>query len=185
MEAIYDARKLRKVMRRTFLMTIPVQLVEAFPLWLSTWLSRQPTIGGDGWESNPPRTPQQRPANGFEDRGRHQPPNIPSAGYISARVKASERASWIIAIAAIVVLPAIFMFLVTTFLFAFSSGQSRMVAVVNTVDLVVVALGVVVAAVTWRWRSAPTAIKVTAAVTGASWFLAVLVELVLSFFLGA
>ena len=36
--------------------------------------------GGDGWESNPPRTPQQRPADGFEDRGRHQPPNIPSAG---------------------------------------------------------------------------------------------------------
>src|SRR6202158_4984196 len=35
--------------------------------------------GGDGWESNPPRTPQQRPANGFEDRGRHQPPIIPSA----------------------------------------------------------------------------------------------------------
>src|SRR2546422_2937744 len=26
-------------------------------------------FGGDGWESNPPRTPQQRPANGFEDRG--------------------------------------------------------------------------------------------------------------------
>ncbi len=38
-----------------------------------------PESGGDGWESNPPRTPQQRPANGFEDRGRHQPPNIPSA----------------------------------------------------------------------------------------------------------
>jgi hypothetical protein len=34
-------------------------------------------FGGDGWESNPPRTPQQRPANGFEDRGRHQPPIIP------------------------------------------------------------------------------------------------------------
>jgi hypothetical protein len=32
--------------------------------------------GGDGWESSPPRTPQQRPANGFEDRGpgvRHRP----------------------------------------------------------------------------------------------------------------
>src|SRR5487761_909818 len=29
------------------------------------------TNGGDGCESNPPRTPQQRPANGFEDpRGR-------------------------------------------------------------------------------------------------------------------
>src|SRR5712692_3844332 len=27
------------------------------------------THGGDGWESNPPRTPQQRPANSFEDRG--------------------------------------------------------------------------------------------------------------------
>src|SRR5437879_7097791 len=25
-------------------------------------------FGGDGWESNPPRTPPQRPANGFEDR---------------------------------------------------------------------------------------------------------------------
>jgi hypothetical protein len=34
-------------------------------------------IGGDGWESNPPRTPQQRPANGFEDRGEHQLPYIP------------------------------------------------------------------------------------------------------------
>jgi hypothetical protein len=33
--------------------------------------------GGDGWESNPPRTPQQRPANGFEDRGEHQLSIIP------------------------------------------------------------------------------------------------------------
>src|SRR5205085_8876061 len=24
-------------------------------------------LGGDGWESNPPRTPHQRPADGFED----------------------------------------------------------------------------------------------------------------------
>ena len=40
-------------------------------------------IGGDGWESNPPRTPQQRPANGFEDRGRHQPPIIPSAATLT------------------------------------------------------------------------------------------------------
>src|SRR5205809_5353886 len=35
-------------------------------------------VGGDGWESNPPRTPQQRPADGFEDRGRHQSSFIPS-----------------------------------------------------------------------------------------------------------
>src|SRR5579864_8511842 len=26
-------------------------------------------FGGDGWESNPPRTRHRRPANGFEDRG--------------------------------------------------------------------------------------------------------------------
>ena len=49
-------------------------------LWLSTWLSKRPKMpkfGGDGWESNPPRTPQQRPADGFEDRGEHQLPYIP------------------------------------------------------------------------------------------------------------
>src|SRR4029077_15571505 len=45
--------------------------------------------GGDGWESNPPRTPQQRPANGFEDRGRHQPPIIPSPS--SLRVSPLQR----------------------------------------------------------------------------------------------
>src|SRR5215471_21871564 len=37
--------------------------------------------GGDGWESNPPGTAQHRPTDGFEDRGRHQPPNIP--GWLS------------------------------------------------------------------------------------------------------
>jgi hypothetical protein len=26
-------------------------------------------FGGDGWESNPPRTPHSAPQNGFEDRG--------------------------------------------------------------------------------------------------------------------
>src|SRR2546428_11525361 len=33
--------------------------------------------GGGGWGSNPPRTPPQRPANGFEDRRRDQPPHNP------------------------------------------------------------------------------------------------------------
>src|ERR1700704_25763 len=42
-------------------------------------------VGGDGWESNPPRTPQQRPSNGFEDRGRHQPPYIPSPATLTTR----------------------------------------------------------------------------------------------------
>src|SRR5215472_15563578 len=37
-----------------------------------------PRSGGDGWESNPPGTAQHRPTDGFEDRERHQPPNIPS-----------------------------------------------------------------------------------------------------------
>jgi hypothetical protein len=33
--------------------------------------------GGDGWESNPPGAARHRPSDGFEDRGGHQPPNIP------------------------------------------------------------------------------------------------------------
>jgi hypothetical protein len=33
--------------------------------------------GGDGWESKPLGTPRQRATDGFEDRERHQPPNIP------------------------------------------------------------------------------------------------------------
>src|SRR3990170_415792 len=32
--------------------------------------------GGDGWESNPPR-PVARPAAGFEDRGAHRDPTTP------------------------------------------------------------------------------------------------------------
>ena len=31
--------------------------------------------GGSAWESNPPPTPQPARDNGFEDRGRHQPPS--------------------------------------------------------------------------------------------------------------
>ena len=100
-------------------------------------------------------------------------------------MKASERAWWIGGIAAIVVVPAMFMYLVTTFLFAFSGGQTRMVGVVNAVALAMVAITIVVAAVTWRWRSAPVAVAVTAAVSAAGWFLAVVGEWVVSFFLGA
>src|SRR5438445_11117077 len=39
--------------------------------------------GGDGWESNPPRTPQQRPTNSFEDCGQAVPTSPP----VSARVQ--------------------------------------------------------------------------------------------------
>src|SRR6266852_2988526 len=44
--------------------------------------------GGDGWESNPPRTPQQRPANGFEDRG----PRVHISPWASAQVRFSATA---------------------------------------------------------------------------------------------
>src|SRR5213082_4153253 len=46
--------------------------------------------GGDGWESNPPRTRHRRPADGFEDRGRHQPPNIPSSRPKSDRLASAS-----------------------------------------------------------------------------------------------
>src|SRR5713101_1104842 len=58
--------------------------------------------GGDGWESNPPRTPQQRPANSFEDRGPggpmgcwSEPYPAPCEGFTAdwrARVKRHESA---------------------------------------------------------------------------------------------
>src|SRR6185503_5625259 len=35
--------------------------------------------GGSAWESNPPSTPKPAPNNGFEDRGRHQPPSASAA----------------------------------------------------------------------------------------------------------
>src|SRR2546429_8606856 len=44
--------------------------------------------GGDGWESNPPGTAQHRPTDGFEDRERHQPPNIPSGVSLTQVVRA-------------------------------------------------------------------------------------------------
>src|ERR1700687_749181 len=43
-------------------------------------------VGGDGWESNPPRTPHQRPANGFEDRG----PAVHNCPHAGAAVRTKE-----------------------------------------------------------------------------------------------
>ena len=56
-------------------------------------------------------------------------------------------------------------YLVTTFLFAFSGGQYRMVAVVNLGAVAVISLGVLVAAVKWIVRSSAEAIKWTAIAT--------------------
>src|SRR5256885_17151123 len=60
---------------------------------------------------------------------------------------------WVIVIAAAIAVPAVLMYLVTTFLFAFSGGQYRMVAVVNFAALAMIAIPSVAAAVAWRMRS--------------------------------
>src|SRR5262245_12151950 len=91
----------------------------------------------------------------------------------------------IIAIAAIAIISAGFMYLVTTFLFAFSGGQYRMVQVVNYGALAVVTLVVLAAAVTWRLRSASAAIKAAGVATAVGWIAAVIIAWLLSFWLGA
>lgn len=90
-----------------------------------------------------------------------------------------------VAIAAIVLPAAGAGFLVTTFLFAFSGGQSRMVAIVNLGPLAVIGLSILVAAVTWRLRSAAAAIKWTAIASGVGWLAAIVSEWLLSFKFGA
>ena len=70
-----------------------------------------------------------------------------------------------VAIAVIVLGVAAVGYLVTTFLFAFSGGQYRMVAVVNLGAVAVISLGVLVAAVKWIVRSSAEAIKWTAIAT--------------------
>jgi hypothetical protein len=89
------------------------------------------------------------------------------------------------AVAAIVLPAAAVGYLVTTFLFAFSGGQNRMVAVVNLGCVVVIGLGVVLAAIAWRLRSPVDAIKWSAIATGAGWFAVVIAEWLISFRLGA
>ncbi len=92
--------------------------------------------------------------------------------------------SLILALAAILLPSAGFGYLVTTFLFAFSGGQYRMVTVVTFGALAVIGLGVLVAVLTWRLRSPAAAIKWTAIATGAGWVAAVIAEWLISFGLG-
>lgn len=89
-----------------------------------------------------------------------------------------------IAIAAVVLAVGAFGYLVTTFLFAFSGGQARMVAVVNLVALAVVVSSFVVAAAVWVLRSPMHALQWTAIATVILWFVALVIEFVLSFSLG-
>ncbi len=90
-----------------------------------------------------------------------------------------------LAIAALVIVPGGFFYLVTTFLFAFSGGQYRMVAVVNGGALIVIAAGVAAAVIMWRLRSPVSAVKWSAAVTSVGWITAIVAEWLLSFSLGA
>ena len=90
-----------------------------------------------------------------------------------------------VTIAAIVLPAAGVGYLVTTFLFAFSGGQSRMVDVVNLGCLVVIGLGVLPAAVAWRLRSPAAAIKASGIATGAGWVAVLIAEWLISFRLGA
>ena len=90
----------------------------------------------------------------------------------------------VITIAAIVLPAAGVGYLVTTFLFAFSGGQSRMVGV-NLGCLVVIGLGVVLGAIAWRLRSPVDAIKWSAIATGAGWVAVLIAEWLISFRLGA
>lgn len=92
---------------------------------------------------------------------------------------------WVGAIAAIVLPAAGVGYLVTTFLFAFSGGQYRMVSVVNLGVLVVAGLCVLVAAVTWRLKSRSAALAATIIATLAGWFAALVAEWIISFSLGA
>jgi hypothetical protein len=104
--------------------------------------------------------------------GRTGPARTPAAGSI-------------VALAAIVFPFAGVGYLVTTFLFAFSGGQYRMVAVVDAGALAVIGLGVLVAAVTWKLRSPAVAVKWTAIATGIGWIAALITEWLISFQLGA
>jgi hypothetical protein len=77
------------------------------------------------------------------------------------------------------------MYLVTTFLFHFSSGQDRMGPVVNFGALGVVLGTLVLAAIIWRARSPAAAVRWTAIATGVAWVAAIVIEWGLSFAYGA
>jgi hypothetical protein len=78
-----------------------------------------------------------------------------------------------------------FMYLVTTFLFAFSGGQYRMEPIVQFGALTVIAAMLLLAAIVWRVRSPVAAVICAAIVTPIAWVVLVVVEWGLSFEFGA
>ena len=90
-----------------------------------------------------------------------------------------------LSIALIVGAAALVMYLVTTFLFHFSSGQYRMGPVVDFGALGVVLGTLVLAAIVWRVRSPAAAVRWTGIATGVAWVAAIVIEWGLSFAYGA
>jgi hypothetical protein len=89
-----------------------------------------------------------------------------------------------IAIAIVVLAAGAIGYLVTTFLFAFSGSQYRMVAVVNLGAVLVLVSSFAVAAVSWMLRSPMDALKWALIATAIGWVAAFAIEFVLSFSLG-
>ena len=98
-----------------------------------------------------------------------------------------QPARWttVLSIALVVGAAAVIMYLVTTFLFHFSSGQYRMGLVVDLAALLVVLGTLVLAAIVWRVRSPAAAVRWTAIATGVAWVAALVIEWGLSFAYGA
>jgi len=98
-----------------------------------------------------------------------------------------QPARWttVLSIALVVGAAAVIMYLVTTFLFHFSSGQYRMGLVVDLAALLVVLGTLVLAAIVWRARSPAAAVRWTAIATGIAWVAAIIIEWGLSFAYGA
>lgn len=92
---------------------------------------------------------------------------------------------WSGAIGALVFGAAIVMWLVTTFLFAFSGSQYRMVTVVGVGALIMVVLPLAGVAIGWRVGTSARRFMVAAAMTGIGWLITVVVEWLLSFWFGA
>jgi hypothetical protein len=97
----------------------------------------------------------------------------------------TTRPGAIAAIAVTIGVSAVVMYGVTTFLFAFSGGQYRMVTVVNSGAVAVIAAGALSGLLAWRLRSRDVALRAAALATGAAWVAAIFIEWLLSFWLGA
>src|SRR2546421_10043682 len=106
----------------------------------------------------------------------------------SGRGSADSLTTTIVAAGAVVLLIAVcggVMYLVTSFLFAFSGGQYRMVPVVGYGALAVIGATLLIAIVVWRLRSLAAAVKWAAIATALGWALAIVGESILSFGLGS